>query len=114
MTRNPKTRCVSDNAVSNILISLLTEGFTPFSGSATLFPGIGLLLWAKEGGRELSPEAPVEKAEAAPEPRPLKVKKKKADDEVAPKKVTKKVVKKAAEPEAPAPAAEKPAKVEKA
>jgi SNF2 family DNA or RNA helicase len=50
----------------------------------------------------------------APEPRPLKVKKKKADDEVAPKKVTKKVVKKAAEPEAPAPVAEKPAKAEKA
>jgi SNF2 family DNA or RNA helicase len=75
---------------------------------------IALLLWAKEGGRELSPEAPAEKVEAAPEPRPLKVKKKKADDEVAPKKVTKKVVKKAAEPEAPAPVAEKPAKAEKA
>lgn len=32
-----------------ILVSLLTEGFTPFSGSATLFPGIVLLIWAING-----------------------------------------------------------------
>src|SRR5262249_46964235 len=27
-------------------MSLLTEGFTPFSGSANLLPGIGLVVWA--------------------------------------------------------------------
>jgi ABC-2 type transport system permease protein len=29
-----------------IWVSLLTEGFTPFSGSSVLLPGIGLLIWA--------------------------------------------------------------------
>ena len=29
-----------------LLLSLLTEGFTPFSGSALLLPGIGLILWS--------------------------------------------------------------------
>ncbi len=32
-----------------IWISLLTEGFVPFSGSATLIPGVGLLIWAISG-----------------------------------------------------------------
>jgi ABC-2 type transport system permease protein len=32
-----------------ILIALLTEGFVPFSGSATLLPGLGLLIWAVHG-----------------------------------------------------------------
>jgi ABC-2 type transport system permease protein len=31
------------------VISLLTEGFMPFSGSAMLFPGVGLLVWAIRG-----------------------------------------------------------------
>lgn len=30
-------------------IALLTEGFTPFSSSATLLPGIGLLIWSVAG-----------------------------------------------------------------
>jgi len=30
-------------------LSLLTEGFTPFSGSAALLPGLGLLFWSLRG-----------------------------------------------------------------